>query len=242
MAIKVTDSNGNTVKVAGRGLPGVSGRDGQDGKSAYDYAAAGGYTGTEAEFQVLMSSGPWIPATEKGSANGVATLNSSGKIPASQLSNVVNVMTLVKKHGWYRVLTINDSFGLIKISNEYSSYGGSDILISVSVTNFNKYPVFRVLGVRHVSGHTIDKIRVCELNVRQKCIDIHYAPDSQNTVAVWTNLMSRYDTPAIVSFDEVPDVPSETIVVPETVLTDTQNGIVSTSADLAAAIERGLSL
>lgn len=61
MAIKVTDSNGNTVKVAGRGLPGVSGRDGQDGKSAYDYAAAGGYTGTEAEFQALMGSGPWVP-------------------------------------------------------------------------------------------------------------------------------------------------------------------------------------
>lgn len=58
MAIKVTDAAGNTVKIAGRGLPGVSG---QDGKSAYDYAVVGGYTGTEAEFQALMGSAPWVP-------------------------------------------------------------------------------------------------------------------------------------------------------------------------------------
>lgn len=61
MAIKVTDSNGNTVKVAGRGVPGVPGQKGVDGKSAYDYAVAGGYKGSEAEFQALMGSGPWVP-------------------------------------------------------------------------------------------------------------------------------------------------------------------------------------
>lgn len=38
-------------------------RHGQDGsgRSAYQYAVAGGYTGTEAEFQALMGSGPWVP-------------------------------------------------------------------------------------------------------------------------------------------------------------------------------------
>ncbi len=29
--------------------------------SIYDYAVAGGYKGTEAEFQALMGSGPWVP-------------------------------------------------------------------------------------------------------------------------------------------------------------------------------------
>lgn len=29
--------------------------------SAYDYAVAGGYTGTETEFQALMGTGPWVP-------------------------------------------------------------------------------------------------------------------------------------------------------------------------------------
>lgn len=34
---------------------------GPSGKSAYQYAVEGGYTGTEAEFQALMGSGPWVP-------------------------------------------------------------------------------------------------------------------------------------------------------------------------------------
>lgn len=36
---------------------------GRNGKSAYQYAVAGGYTGTEAEFQALMGSGPWLSKT-----------------------------------------------------------------------------------------------------------------------------------------------------------------------------------
>lgn len=32
-----------------------------DGKSAYQYAAEGGYAGTEEEFQQLMGTGPWLP-------------------------------------------------------------------------------------------------------------------------------------------------------------------------------------
>lgn len=58
MAAVVTDSNGKSVKIAGRGFPGPSGT---NGMSAYDYAVAGGYTGTETEFQALMGTGPWVP-------------------------------------------------------------------------------------------------------------------------------------------------------------------------------------
>lgn len=56
MAIKVNDK-----VVAGRG------KDGKPGKSAYDYAVDGGYTGTEAEFQSLIAQaqnldgGPFLP-------------------------------------------------------------------------------------------------------------------------------------------------------------------------------------
>lgn len=32
-------------------------------KSAYQYAVDGGYTGTEAEFQALMGTGPWLPVS-----------------------------------------------------------------------------------------------------------------------------------------------------------------------------------
>lgn len=43
------------------GAAGATGPQGPTGKSAYQYAVDGGYTGTEAEFQALLSSGPWLP-------------------------------------------------------------------------------------------------------------------------------------------------------------------------------------
>ena len=36
---------------------------GPDGKTAYQYAVDGGYTGTEEQFQELMGTGPWLPLT-----------------------------------------------------------------------------------------------------------------------------------------------------------------------------------
>lgn len=35
---------------------------GKDGKSPYQQAVEGGYTGTEAEFKAILASGPWLPA------------------------------------------------------------------------------------------------------------------------------------------------------------------------------------
>lgn len=58
MSIYVKDADGNRKKVAGIGLPGPA------GKSAYQYAVEGGFTGTEDEFRALMGTGPWVP--EKG--------------------------------------------------------------------------------------------------------------------------------------------------------------------------------
>lgn len=48
MSIYVKDADGNRKKVAGVGLPGPA------GKSAYQYAVEGGFTGTEDEFRALM--------------------------------------------------------------------------------------------------------------------------------------------------------------------------------------------
>lgn len=48
MSIYVKDAAGNRTKIAGIGLPGPV------GKSAYQYAVEGGFSGTEAEFRALM--------------------------------------------------------------------------------------------------------------------------------------------------------------------------------------------
>lgn len=45
------------------GAQGIAGPAGADGKSAYQYAVDGGYTGTEEEFAALFGSGPWLPMT-----------------------------------------------------------------------------------------------------------------------------------------------------------------------------------
>ena len=50
------------------GEQGPPGTAGADGKSAYQYAVDGGYTGTEAEFQALLGSGPWLSKTGTAAA------------------------------------------------------------------------------------------------------------------------------------------------------------------------------
>lgn len=44
-----------------KGADGKKGDDGDAGKSAYQQAVEGGYTGTEAEFDSMLASGPWLP-------------------------------------------------------------------------------------------------------------------------------------------------------------------------------------
>ena len=57
MAIKIKDKNGNVIQVAGVGKPGTPG---QNGTSAYQAAVAGGYTGTEADFNERMAKGVFV--------------------------------------------------------------------------------------------------------------------------------------------------------------------------------------
>ena len=46
------------------GPQGSKGDAGVSGKTAYQYAFDGGYTGTEAQFQELMGTGPWLPSSK----------------------------------------------------------------------------------------------------------------------------------------------------------------------------------
>ncbi len=68
------------------GPAGPSGSPGADGKSAYAAAVEGGYSGTEAAFNQGLSKAVYaIPQTEKGTANGVASLDSTGRLPVVQM-------------------------------------------------------------------------------------------------------------------------------------------------------------
>ncbi len=60
--------NGEQGPPGADGEQGPPGTAGADGKSAYQYAVDGGYTGTEAEFQALLGSGPWLSKTGTAAA------------------------------------------------------------------------------------------------------------------------------------------------------------------------------
>lgn len=59
------------------GADGPKGDDGDAGKSAYQQAVEGGYTGTEAEFGEMLASGPWLP-TAGGNVNYISIQNEGG--------------------------------------------------------------------------------------------------------------------------------------------------------------------
>lgn len=65
-----------------QGPAGATGPAGAPGKSAYQYAVDGGYTGTEGEFRELMSTGPWLPLSG-GTVNGELGLIGDGLYFAS---------------------------------------------------------------------------------------------------------------------------------------------------------------
>lgn len=55
---------------------------GTDGKSAYQAAVEGGYTGSESEFNSALSD---VPAEQKGAPGGLAELDDSGAVPSEQM-------------------------------------------------------------------------------------------------------------------------------------------------------------
>lgn len=84
------------------------GKDGTDGKSAYQYAVAGGYTGTEEEFAELMASGTggkeevYIGDTEPTDENIKLFIDTSDeeKIPLSEFENDVGFITEAPQADW----------------------------------------------------------------------------------------------------------------------------------------------
>lgn len=56
-------------------IEGAPGKNGADGKSAYQYAVDGGYAGTEDDFKALLGTGPWLPSGG-GTMQGDLTLAS----------------------------------------------------------------------------------------------------------------------------------------------------------------------
>lgn len=95
MAIKIKDKNGNTFQVAGVGKPGAP------GTSAYQAAVAGGYTGTEADFNERMAKGVFVgtgTALATGWTGQTNTVAITG-LPAS-ITGIVGVSGSAGDDAW----------------------------------------------------------------------------------------------------------------------------------------------
>ena len=66
-----------------------------DGSSIYDYAVEGGYTGTEAEFQALMGSGPWATVLTANKDLYVAGTGSDSTGDGSQARPFSTIQTAI---------------------------------------------------------------------------------------------------------------------------------------------------
>lgn len=86
-----------------QGPAGAPGPAGEDGKTAYQYAQEGGYTGTEAEFQALMGSGPWLPL-------------SGGKLTGSILGNQYKYPNFSNAIGDVPAFSFEDHTNIAKIN------------------------------------------------------------------------------------------------------------------------------
>lgn len=127
MSIYVKDAAGNRTKIAGAGLPGPA------GKSAYQYAVEGGFTGTEDEFKALMGvrSNPNL----LDNADFRDTINQRGQnVYASGIYSIdrwaigYGTITL---HSGYIELTGNSGYGLYQSIENFDSYVGVPLTLSV---------------------------------------------------------------------------------------------------------------
>ena len=96
------------------GPPGAAGEGG--GKSAYEYAVDGGYTGTEEEFQALMGSGPWLPIKGGGISNRNHCLANTSRRPQASLPRIFAIPDYTLLIGSYIIGATNTIFAGLNLA------------------------------------------------------------------------------------------------------------------------------
>ena len=131
--------SGELVGPVGKtGAPGKDGPQGPTGKSAYQYAVDGGYTGTEAQFQALLNDIPNKQPKLRGSAGQVVGFNTQGAAVAVSGWSNPNLLA-----NWYFADPVNqrgqktytnDGYTIDKWYVAQRDYGTSVIVDDIGVT------------------------------------------------------------------------------------------------------------
>lgn len=131
-----------------KGADGPKGNDGDAGKSAYQQAVEGGYTGTEEEFNAILASGPWLPTDGgvvtgdvkiSGDNSGVVFDGASVKLGLSANNLAVVTEDSTRGNPIYQPLQVaspignNDAATKKYVDDSVANAGGSDVIQGSSV-------------------------------------------------------------------------------------------------------------
>lgn len=112
------------------GAAGPAGPQGEAGKSAYQYAADGGYKGSEEDFSALIATGPWVPAQGRLLERGSEAFNGS-----SALTNISGWYNHVEGYGHSfargDVMHIEGSCNSIDTNYEVGEFPGTSLGVHI---------------------------------------------------------------------------------------------------------------
>ena len=230
MALILKDKNGNTFQVAGVGKPGTPG---QNGTSAYQAAVAGGYTGTEADFNERMAKGVFVgagTALATGWTGQQNTVTITG-LPAS-VTGIVGVSGSAGDDAWQAAVAavlrpVSQAAGSvtikalgtppdvdIPISIYYWPDTGSPVLLSMFPGTGEQIPLDAPTGFTGTAGNA--KVTLTWTDPKDK-----YATPEGETTEEGDQLVSEWDYTRIIrKTGSAPTGPNDGVLVVESSVRD----------------------
>ena len=230
MAIKIKDKNGNVIQVAGVGKPGTPG---QNGTSAYQAAVAGGYTGTEEDFNERMAKGVFVgtgTALATGWTGQQNTVTITG-LPAS-VTGIVGVSGSAGDDAWQAAVAavlrpVSQAVGSvtikalgtppdvdIPISIYYWPDTGSPVLLSMFPGTGEQIPLDAPTGFTGTAGNA--QVTLTWTDPKDK-----YATPEGETTEEGDQLVSEWDYTRIIrKTGSAPTGPNDGVLVVESSVRD----------------------
>ena len=230
MAIKIKDKNGNVIQVAGVGKPGTPG---QNGTSAYQAAVAGGYTGTEEDFNERMAKGVFVDtgtALATGWTGQQNTVAITG-LPAS-VTGIVGVSGSAGDDAWQAAVAavlrpVSQAAGSvtikalgtppdvdIPISIYYWPDTGSPVLLSMFPGTGEQIPLDAPTGFTGTAGNA--QVTLTWTDPKDK-----YATPEGETTEEGDQLVSEWDYTRIIrKTGSAPTGPNDGVLVVESSVRD----------------------
>lgn len=221
--VKITDVNGEKTAMI------EDGKDGTDGKSAYEYARLGGYTGTESEFMTLLANSGKLPTLGDFGVTASATELNYVSGVTSKIQTQLDGKLSKTTYEYNAELTLGKD-GKVCIGR-FPMYDSNISVEIKSTTNkaFNGTLIIATQNINTTGGGTYSATVFGDAsNTLTDAIRIHYGTGS-NVFSVYIDLPSwsknlvhvqcaaLKGTPTNIA-TSVSEIPSEATIVPKNAL------------------------